>query len=403
MKRSTLISAAIIVAALGLGGAATYGLAGALVPYKKDAPPSLEYVPSADVLEFTSFGFQNTLADILWIRSIQYFNEETRKPRDPTRKKAPLLAPMGEAITELDPDFHGAYWYIQLFLRIVRRYEEALDLLDKGRKRHPDVSFYASEMAQTCLFDLRDDPFPETRKRPGIDSWRDLGLHHLKEAVSIPGHPPILDPLLQQLLRGRNETRLTLEIFANNHRNAKTRKERAYWAGRIKETLGLWFADLVRDAVEAFRREKGSLPSLAEIPRLPALARAGFGGGGVVGDYFFLRTPAFDAGPVEGFRDAVLIDLPGSRFLSLHRVRNRDAEIRDTLRRALESYRLRFGEGPGPGAEGIRRLVEAGLLSRIPLHPLGGGYRIGPDGDIRTEKGWNEAFRAPGLLGVDEE
>jgi hypothetical protein len=396
VNRSWLVSAVIVLVVVLIGGFAQYSLSEALVAYKDAAPASTEVVPGKRFVRFTAFGFDKVMADIYWIRAIQYFNNETLKPRDPTRLKGPLLSPLAEAITTLDPHFHGAYYYGSLFLRILRRYEQALSLLEKGEKHNPNVFMYPSEQGNLCYFDLRDRPVEDPALlAKGIRTYRDLAIYHYKRAAGKEGVTPFFDRFLQALLSERGEFRVALELWIQRHgAAAENRATREYCEDRIRETFALEFRRTANLAVRETAKRTGSPPPPPTLPSLRGLDPLRLQPLGEVEGYFAFATRAFAAGPVTRFRDVLLYDLSQGRVRSLFRVRRIDEELRESVTRGVEGFRKEEGRFPAAGVEGMRELMEWGFRLRAQGHPLGGLYLLDESGRVITERNWDEKLEA---------
>ncbi len=84
-------------------------------------------------LEFFSFGYQMTIADNLWIRSIQDFDYCESKIAENQCQNNSWLAEMLDAVTTLAPDYRIAYLNGGLALTIIiSDYAGASRIFDKG-------------------------------------------------------------------------------------------------------------------------------------------------------------------------------------------------------------------------------------------------------------------------------
>jgi tetratricopeptide (TPR) repeat protein len=395
MVRAWWLPALVFLAVVGGGGTAQYAVSRALVDHKDAAPTALEVVPGKRFVRFTAFGFDKVMADVYWIRAIQYFNNETLKPRDPTRLKGPLLGPLAEAITTLDPHFHGAYYYASLFLRILRRYEEALALLEKGEAANPNIFMYPSEQGNVCYFDLRDRPVVDPAlDAKGIATYRDLAIRHYKRAAGKKGVTPFFERFLQSLLTGRGEFRMALELWIQSHAAARNQATREYYEDRIRDTFALEFSRSANLAVREAAERTGSPPPPPTLPALPGLTELRLRPMGEVEGYFAFATPPVGAGPVTGFRDILLYDLGRGNVRSLFRARRMDEELREGITQGVEGFRREKGRLPAEGLEGMRELLEWGFRFRTRGHPLGGHYLLDESGKVITDRGWNEKLEA---------
>ena len=398
MKKGPVILWCLSAAAVLSGGAAVLALSRALVPYKDAAPPSVEYLPGREALRLSAFGFDRALADSLWLRSIQYFFEETRKPRDPTRKKAPLLGPLAQAITDLDPHFEGAYYYGSLFLRVVRRHEEALDLLEKGEVCNPRLFLYPIESGNTATFDLRDLELPESRRTERLRTWRDLGIEAYKRAARAEDVPPWFPRFFEALLTKRGDFKAILENFRYHYERAKTKEVREYWKDQIRSSFSHQVLTSLQQAIERIRKAMGKPPGEEEFPQLPGFEfeKLKLRPIGRAGRFAAFRTVRFIVEPAGTFTETILYDPAAGTVQSLFRVQLVDRDVRETIAQAVALYKRQMGLPPPSGPEGIEALVASGHLTRKYPHPLDGGYILDGEGVPVSEQGWEKILEGLG-------
>ena len=99
------------------------------------------YVSSPAVLTRLALGYDALVADLYWIRAIQYYGG-MRLSSDPD-KSYDLLFPLLDLTTSLDPNFNIAYEFGAFFLSEQKpggpaRSDLAIKLLDKGIRARPD-------------------------------------------------------------------------------------------------------------------------------------------------------------------------------------------------------------------------------------------------------------------------
>jgi len=102
---------------------------------QKAADPDLLYFGSPRVVKMLAFGYDGLLADIYWMRAIQYYGRRDEADRRPVRYKN--LAALLDITTTLDPDMLDVYRAGSNFLGEADplgagQPKEALKLLDKG-------------------------------------------------------------------------------------------------------------------------------------------------------------------------------------------------------------------------------------------------------------------------------
>ena len=142
------------------------------------------------VIKKLSLGYGEIVADIYWIRALQYFGN----PEFPVNEKNPdLVYKYFNIITELDPKFVNAYRFGGTFLSEPHPYgmndlEKGSLILDKGRKNNPDN--FRLPMEQAFLYYLYSDDlkkaselFTEASEKPGLTEHRKASFKGMAAAA----------------------------------------------------------------------------------------------------------------------------------------------------------------------------------------------------------------------------
>jgi hypothetical protein len=148
--------------------------------YPKVASPVDElYFTSGDAVGHMALSFKALLADVYWIRAVQYFgstrlNKEKAEGYD-------LLYPLLDVTTSLDPAFNIAYRFGAIFLAEgfpngPGRPDLAVKLLDKGFRQNPHKWQYLYDKAFVYYWAMRDYKsastwFAEAAKVPHSPDW----------------------------------------------------------------------------------------------------------------------------------------------------------------------------------------------------------------------------------------
>jgi hypothetical protein len=103
--------------------------------------PDLLYFSSPSMVKALALGYESMLADLYWMRSIQYYGRREEADKRPVRYKN--LAALFDITTTLDPDLTDAYRAGSVFLAEPEpvgagQTNEAVRLLDKGIALHRD-------------------------------------------------------------------------------------------------------------------------------------------------------------------------------------------------------------------------------------------------------------------------
>jgi tetratricopeptide (TPR) repeat protein len=112
----------------------------------------LMYFPSGKFVRQTAMGQEATLADIAWLRAVQYYGHHRL-----TDKKYDMIGHISDIVTTLDPQFIQAYIFGALVLsQDAGRPHEGLALLKKGMRHNPDNWLLAFETGFIYYAVLRD-------------------------------------------------------------------------------------------------------------------------------------------------------------------------------------------------------------------------------------------------------
>lgn len=137
------------------------------------------YFTSGETVGKFALSFKSVLADVYWIRTIQYF-AATRLQGRPGGARD-LLFPLLDITTSLDPAFNLAYRFGAVFLTSnyksgIAHPELAVSLLDKGFAANPNKWEYLHDKAFVYYWTYRDPKaashwFAEAAKVPGSADW----------------------------------------------------------------------------------------------------------------------------------------------------------------------------------------------------------------------------------------
>jgi hypothetical protein len=220
------------------------------------------YVWSGARLKRMAPGFENLLADIYWLRTVQYFGGERLFAKE---KRFELLRPLISITTTLDPRLEIAYRYGAIFLaepwdRGAGRPDEAIAVLQEGVRNNP-ASWKLRWDLGYFRYAFKKDP--------------QGGAAVLLEGARLPGAPFWLETLAGQILSkggDRPTSRLVWQRIYEQSEPGALRENAAHHLANLDALDG---ADVVQKAVDAFQQRHGRFPSsLTELPglggRIPA-------------------------------------------------------------------------------------------------------------------------------------
>ena len=204
MTRVGLVWAGIFVLALAASVLAVHQLdakAGQSRPF--DEPP---YLPSATFLRYASLGYNAMAADLMWIRATQYFGEELERRRNArqagtfkeSEERYKFLYPILERTVSLDPQFMDAYRFGGLLLTVVKRYDDAIALYEKGYAANPDRWEMPHDLGRLYFLDLKDN---------------EKALHWWKIANDLPGRPQYIPRFVPRLYMQTGQKEIAIQLW----------------------------------------------------------------------------------------------------------------------------------------------------------------------------------------------
>jgi hypothetical protein len=214
------------------------------------------WLPSSRYLRVVAVGHETTLADILYLWSIQYFSD----PRESQRRKV-WIERVYETITDLDPHFRDAYWLGFLtLLQEVRDPRAAFRLVDKALSNEPGHAAIAFEAAIAAR-QLGE------RKR---------AVHYMGIARQVGGDP-LAERLwvkLQEPATAQEELRLWRQL-----ESSPDASNRAAAATHVRDLVAFVDVERLQALVACYARERGRPPGslqdlvtaryVDELPRDP--------------------------------------------------------------------------------------------------------------------------------------
>jgi hypothetical protein len=160
--------------------------------FESSAPGEPTLYLTARALDRIAFAHRPLVADLYWIRSIQYFGGQRRRIEAELRSGAQLadvqsrigfelLYPLLDSTTLLDPMFNIAYRFGAIFLSSpypqgAGRPDQAVALLEKGTRVRPDKWEYLHDIGFVYYWDVQDyvkaaEYFNRAAELPGSPWW----------------------------------------------------------------------------------------------------------------------------------------------------------------------------------------------------------------------------------------
>ncbi len=116
------------------------------------AENEISYLPSSDFMKMASLGYRELAADLYWFRAVQYYGGYRLSQND-----IHLFNHLAEMITDLDPNFIGAYKLSALVItEDLGNFAAAKNLMEKGLRNNPDDYWLTFEMGFLYFLEGRD-------------------------------------------------------------------------------------------------------------------------------------------------------------------------------------------------------------------------------------------------------
>lgn len=216
------------------------------------AAANVLYVRSGTALKRMALSYSAVLADVYWIRTLQYFGG-TRLSID-SRKDYALLYPLLDITTTLDPHFNIAYRFGAIYLAEsypggAGRPDLAVRLLEKGLKHRPDNWRYLQDIGFVHYWWRSDFAeaaawFEKASKVPGAPWWmKSMAAVTLAEGGDRRSSRVLWQSLLttadNDWLRGEAERRLAqLDAMDELDRLEEAAKRYTMATGRVAASWG---------------------------------------------------------------------------------------------------------------------------------------------------------------------
>jgi tetratricopeptide (TPR) repeat protein len=301
---------------------------------------------SSSSLKKLSLGYYEILADIYWIRALQYFGS-----KKPGEQNPDLLYHYFDIITDLDPKFVNAYRYGGTFLAEPPPFglgetRKGIELLDKGRRNNPENYNLPLEEAFIYYFYPKDyekaaELFKEASEKPGISPLRRASMKGMAASAHARG--------------GNNE--LSRKIWEIIYETSPSGGRREFALRNINEIDTMALEDRLTESLKEYVKRYGRLPSSPED-----MARSGV-------------VRGIPEAPVGGkFILALKIEAIKSSELSKRKIQ----EDISFLNAKSARYKKLYGDYPRSLDE-LRKFIELETTADFPAHPLGEEYIYDPE------------------------
>ena len=141
-------AATLLVALLGAVGTARWLEAGVGIAGPDE---ELGYLPPPRLARSLSFGYENLVADLMWIRTVQYFGKHLE-----TDRRYPRLPSLLDVTVGVDPHFAEAYRYGAEFLWLAGYTRRTVPALEEGYRENPERWELPHDLGRLYFLQLAD-------------------------------------------------------------------------------------------------------------------------------------------------------------------------------------------------------------------------------------------------------
>lgn len=293
--------------------------------YSADVVEELTYYPSGRLLKVADLGFTSLVADIMWLRGIQYYGEHRAGDR-----RYPLAEHIFSSITDLDPEFIGAYRFGAIVLsEDAGTPAGAIDLLRKGLGPNPDHWELPFDLGFTYFIVLNDYA---------------RAAHYFRFASSMEGSPEIARRFTAFAYRKAGKADLAEALWDEIYRSSENEAVRETALYSIKKIELDKTVQALSEALYRFRSVRGAEPS-----SLHALVAAGFAGGI----------------PADPFGGAYFLDPKMGVVSSTTQAAEGSTQAKYFVSKAVKRFLSERGSFPGD----LQELKREGFIAEIPRVP----------------------------------
>lgn len=234
--------------------------------HKRAATPKLQrfmYLPEGEYLRVAVLGYEQVVADFLWIQTIQAMGE-----RKVTEEAGRWIYHALDVITTLDPKFVRVYEAGGIALTtLVVLPEESNRLLEKGIRHNPEVWQLPFYLGFNYYFEMRDDQ---------------KAALYIAQASRLPGAPNFLVGFAARLYVSARTPQDAIAFLAQAYEHTTDENVRKVLEQRLKEVVVERDLQLLEEAItryrELYKRAPVTLENLVGPGLLRELPREPFGG-----------------------------------------------------------------------------------------------------------------------------
>jgi len=211
---------------------------------------SVLYLPKAQYLKYATFGYDEILADLVYIWAVQYYSNYSIFDR------FQYLDHIFEVIAELDPNYVDPYDIGAMIAIQGKDIAQAFNILDRGLEKNPDewlFPFMAGHYAQRFIEDYK------------------IAQYYYKKAMEIDGAPAQTRRLHANAVFMLKDYQTALKEWVEIHNTAEDKRTRKIASNHIYRTKAAIDVQAISLAIKKFKEKYNRNPM-----DLSQLVKAGF-------------------------------------------------------------------------------------------------------------------------------
>ena len=206
------------------------------------------YLWSGEQVRRLAPGFESVMADLYWLRTVQYFGGQRIFAKD---KRFDLLQPLIDITTTFDPKFEIAYRYGACFLAEPYPFgagkpEEAVALLERGVANLPASWLLRQNLGFYSYFFLKDPH----RAADALLAARDL-----------PGAPMWLETMAADILGKGGDRETARKVWSRMYENQEEGPLKGNAKSQVQRLDALDAVDVLTRLVAEFKTRHGRWPA----------------------------------------------------------------------------------------------------------------------------------------------
>ncbi|MEE2785847.1 MAG: hypothetical protein VX589_00810 [Myxococcota bacterium] len=205
------------------------------------------YIPNVVQLRLMTLGYDQTAADLVWIRTLEYFARHFN-----TDRRYRWLEHFLEQIIRLDPQFHKVYHWAGANVLYGRQFtnenvKRSNHFYELALQQRPDDYEAAYRLGLNYYVEMKSTDEDEARK------FRETGLEYLERAANTPDAPQRMRRLVASISSRLGKKQIALQYLVDMYLQTTDPELRAQWAARIAELRDELGTGSMVDEAKVFR------------------------------------------------------------------------------------------------------------------------------------------------------